>query len=132
MSLNCGLRRAYCSSPRLYVSMENPGGMILAGQDRRSRRKTCPSITLSTTNPAWTDSGANYSLRDERLATNCMRHGTAHRSTKDLLLTATATTTTTTNNNNSTTIIIVITTMHHLKLLISCSYTLHFIYIYLF
>jgi hypothetical protein len=27
------------------------GGMILTGENRRTRRKTCPSATLSTTNP---------------------------------------------------------------------------------
>jgi hypothetical protein len=32
-------------------------------ENRRTRRKTCPSATLSTTNPIWTDPGANPILR---------------------------------------------------------------------
>jgi hypothetical protein len=35
------------------------GGMILTGENRRTRRETCPSATLSTTNTTWTDPGAN-------------------------------------------------------------------------
>jgi hypothetical protein len=35
------------------MSMENDGGMILTGKNRRTRRKTCTSATLSTTNPTW-------------------------------------------------------------------------------
>jgi hypothetical protein len=37
------------------------GGIILTGENRRTRRKTCPSATLSTTNPTWTDLGTNRS-----------------------------------------------------------------------
>jgi hypothetical protein len=33
--------------------------MILARENRRTRRKTCPSATLSTTKPTWIDLGAN-------------------------------------------------------------------------
>jgi hypothetical protein len=32
---------------------------------------------LSTTNSMWTDPGMNPGLHDERLATNCLSHGTA-------------------------------------------------------
>jgi hypothetical protein len=39
--------------------------------------KTCPSATLSTTNPTWTDPGSNPGLRGGRLATNRLSHGTA-------------------------------------------------------
>jgi hypothetical protein len=39
--------------------------------------KTCPSVTLSTTNPTWTDPGSNPGLRGERPATNRLSHGTA-------------------------------------------------------
>jgi hypothetical protein len=49
----------------------------LAGENRITRRKTCPSATLSTTNPTWIDPGANSSLRGERPATNRLSHGTA-------------------------------------------------------
>jgi hypothetical protein len=53
------------------------GGMILTGKTRRTRRKTCPSATLSTTNPTSIDPGANPGLRGERPATNRLNHGTA-------------------------------------------------------
>jgi hypothetical protein len=66
---------AYYAFPRWY--MESNGGMILTGENQRIRRKTCPSATLSTTNPTWIDSGSNLSLRGERLATNDLSHGTA-------------------------------------------------------
>ena len=39
--------------------------------------KTCPSATLSTTNPTWTDAGSNPGLRGQRPATNRLSHGTA-------------------------------------------------------
>jgi hypothetical protein len=51
--------------------------MILTGENRRTLRKTCPSPTLSTTNPTWTDLGANMGLCCEKLATNCLSHGMA-------------------------------------------------------
>jgi hypothetical protein len=39
--------------------------------------KTCPSSTLSTTNPTWTDPGSNPGPRGERPATNRLSRGTA-------------------------------------------------------
>jgi hypothetical protein len=42
----------------------------LSGENRRTRRKTCPSVTLFTTNPTWIDPGAKPDLRGERPATN--------------------------------------------------------------
>jgi hypothetical protein len=51
--------------------------MILTGENRGSRRKTCPGATLSTTNPTWIDPGANPGLRGERPATNRLSHVTA-------------------------------------------------------
>jgi hypothetical protein len=59
------------------MSVESDGVMILTGENRRTRRKTCPSATLSTTNPTWIDPGANPGLRGERPATNDVSHGTA-------------------------------------------------------
>jgi hypothetical protein len=59
------------------MSLESYGGMILTGETRRTRRKTCPSATLSTTNPTWIDPGANPDLRSERPATNDLSHCTA-------------------------------------------------------
>jgi hypothetical protein len=33
--------------------------MKLTGENRSTRGKTCPSATLSTTNPTWTEPGSN-------------------------------------------------------------------------
>jgi hypothetical protein len=33
------------------MSVENDGGMILVEENQGTRRKNCPSATLSTTNP---------------------------------------------------------------------------------
>jgi hypothetical protein len=52
--------------------------MKLTGENQSTRRKTCPSATLSTTNPTWTDPGSNPGLRGERPATNRLSHGTAN------------------------------------------------------
>jgi hypothetical protein len=59
------------------MSMENDGGMILTGENQRTRRKTCPSATLSTTNPIWIDQGANPELLGQWPATEPpeLRHG---------------------------------------------------------
>jgi hypothetical protein len=51
--------------------------MKLTGKNRSTRAKTCPSDTLSTTNPKWTDPGSNPCLHDERPATNRLSRGTA-------------------------------------------------------
>jgi hypothetical protein len=51
--------------------------MKLTGENRSTRGKTCPSVTLSTTNPTWTDPGSNPGLHGERPATNRLSHGTA-------------------------------------------------------
>jgi hypothetical protein len=53
--------------------------MLLTGENRRTRRKTCPSSTLCTKNPTWTEPGANPGLRSERPVTKCLRHATAAR-----------------------------------------------------
>jgi hypothetical protein len=58
------------------MCLESDGGMILTGENRRTRRKTCPSATLSI-NPTWIDLGANLGLRGERPATNDLSHATA-------------------------------------------------------
>jgi hypothetical protein len=50
--------------------------MKLTGENRSTRRETCHSTTLSTTNPTWTDPGSNPGLRCERPATNRLSHGT--------------------------------------------------------
>jgi hypothetical protein len=51
--------------------------MKLTKDNRSTRGKTCPSTTLSNTNPTWTDPGSNTGLRGWRPATNRLSHGTA-------------------------------------------------------
>jgi hypothetical protein len=51
--------------------------MKLTGENRSTRGKTCPSATLSTTNPTWADPGWNPRLRGGRPAANRLSHGTA-------------------------------------------------------
>jgi hypothetical protein len=51
--------------------------MKLTGENRSARGKTCPSATLSTTNPTWTDPGSNPGLHRKRPAANRLSHGTA-------------------------------------------------------
>jgi hypothetical protein len=51
--------------------------MKLTGENRSTRGKTCPSATLSTTNPTWTDRGSNPGLRGGRPAANRLSRGTA-------------------------------------------------------
>jgi hypothetical protein len=50
--------------------------MIFAGETE-VLGENLPSATLSTTNPTWTDLGANPGPRGERPATNRLSHGTA-------------------------------------------------------
>jgi hypothetical protein len=47
------------------MSMKNHNGMILTGEDRKIRRKTCPSATSSITFPTWIDRGANLGLHGD-------------------------------------------------------------------
>jgi hypothetical protein len=70
MSLNCDHQLAYCSFPRLYMSIESCDGIILTRENRRTRRRTCPSATLFITISTLTNPGANSGLHDERSATN--------------------------------------------------------------
>jgi hypothetical protein len=49
--------------------------MKLTEGNRSTRRKTCPSATLSTINPPWTDPGSNPGLRGGRPAANRLSHG---------------------------------------------------------
>ena len=54
--------------------------MILTGENRSIRGETCPSVTLSTTNPTWNDRDRTRAsaVRGRRL-TDWLSHGTAHR-----------------------------------------------------
>jgi hypothetical protein len=51
--------------------------MKLTGENRSTGGETCPSVTLSTTNPTWTDPGSNTGLRGGRPAANRLSNGTA-------------------------------------------------------
>jgi hypothetical protein len=55
---------------------ESHGGTILTEENQGTRSKTCPSATLSTTNPTQTDSSAKPGLRCERPSTNRLSHDT--------------------------------------------------------
>jgi hypothetical protein len=45
--LTAAIKRLIIHHSRRYISMESHGGMILTGENRRTRRKTCPSATLT-------------------------------------------------------------------------------------
>jgi hypothetical protein len=51
--------------------------MTLTGENRSTRRKTCPSVTLYTKNPTSTDLGSKTGLCGDRLATNHFSYGTS-------------------------------------------------------
>jgi hypothetical protein len=53
------------------------GGMILTVENRRTRRNPCPSATMYTTIPRWTDPGAKPGLCGEIPTTNRLSYGTA-------------------------------------------------------
>jgi hypothetical protein len=48
------------------------------GKSKELGERTCPSATLSTTNPIWIYPGANPGRRSDRPATNRLNHGTTH------------------------------------------------------
>jgi hypothetical protein len=73
----CLLTLAYYTFPRRYEFGERRWNDILTTENRRTRRKICPSATLATTNPTWIDPGANPGLHGEKPATNDLSHGTA-------------------------------------------------------
>lgn len=43
----------------MYEWLWSSSGMILSGENQRTQRKACPSVTLPTTNPTWTALGLN-------------------------------------------------------------------------
>jgi hypothetical protein len=53
------------------------GGIKIGRGNRSTRRKTCPSVTLSTTNPTWPDPGSNSGRRGGKPATNRLSYGAA-------------------------------------------------------
>jgi hypothetical protein len=72
----CLLTLAYYAFPRWYEFGERRWNDIDRGK-WRTRRKICPSATLSTIYPTWIEPGANPGLRGDRPATNYLSHGTA-------------------------------------------------------
>jgi hypothetical protein len=48
-------------------------------ENQKPQRDTCPSANLSTTNPTWTDLGANPGLHCEMLATDHLSYGMAYK-----------------------------------------------------
>jgi hypothetical protein len=73
----CLLTLAYYVFPRWYEFGERRCNDIFTGENRRTRRKTCPRAALSITNPTWIDPGANPGHRGEMPATNDLSHGTS-------------------------------------------------------
>ena len=65
---------------RLYIdkiSVWETAGMILTGENWRTRSETCPNAALISTNPTWTSLGSNRDLHAEWFATNRLSHSTA-------------------------------------------------------
>jgi hypothetical protein len=60
----------------IYEYQESQWNDIDRGKPK-NLEKTCPSATLSTTNPTWIYVGANPGLSGGRPATNCLSHGMA-------------------------------------------------------
>ena len=56
------------------------GGMILTRENESTRRKTCLSAALTTTNPMWTGLILHLGLHEERHATNHLCLGSRWRS----------------------------------------------------
>jgi hypothetical protein len=63
--------------PRMIDDYEAFGVMRIGRGNRSTRKKTCPSATLSTTNPTWPDLGSNPGRRGVKPATNRLSYGTA-------------------------------------------------------
>jgi hypothetical protein len=56
----------------------------MTGEDRSTRKTTCPSTTLSTINPTSTDLGSNPGLYGDRRAIKCLNLGAVHRDGNDI------------------------------------------------
>jgi hypothetical protein len=61
--------------PQMTYEYASYGGMILAGENRRTQRKTCSTATSFYTNPTLTDPGANPGFYREMPATYSPCHG---------------------------------------------------------
>jgi hypothetical protein len=65
------------TGPLSSLQMIKSGGIILTGENSRTRRKPCRNATLSTTSPTWIALGANPSLCGEKPVTNRLNNDTA-------------------------------------------------------
>jgi hypothetical protein len=74
--LYCGHWLAYCTCPGWLWWWRIWWNEDWQGKPKYSE-KTCPSATLSTTNPAWPDPGSNPGRRGGKPATNRLSYGAA-------------------------------------------------------
>jgi hypothetical protein len=65
--------------------MQNVGGMILTGENRNNSRKASPNTTLYISNFKWIGLASNLDFRDEKRATNLLRHGPIARRLRKIL-----------------------------------------------
>jgi hypothetical protein len=63
--------------PQMIGEGDCGGGMKIGRGNRSTRIKTCPSATLSTTNPTWLDPGSKPGRRGGKPATNRLSYGAA-------------------------------------------------------
>jgi len=64
-----------CTAQRSNITGGGGGGAVAGGEDRRTRRETCPSSTLSTTNITHTGLESNTGLRCVKTNTDRLDHG---------------------------------------------------------
>jgi hypothetical protein len=67
----------FVHSPRQYMSEYRQQWNIDREKSNESE-KTCPSATLSITNPTWTDLGTNPGLHGQKPATNSLSYDPAY------------------------------------------------------
>jgi hypothetical protein len=63
--------------PQMIYQYGEPQCNDINKENWRTQSKTCPTATLSTINPTWTDPGMNLGLHGERPETNHLSHDTA-------------------------------------------------------
>lgn len=62
-------------SQMIYDLLWSNSGIVLTGKNQRTPWKTCPSATLSCTNPSWIVPGTNLGLPPEKLVINHLSYG---------------------------------------------------------
>jgi hypothetical protein len=73
-----GHQNVLLCQPWVIMMMEKLVQWRLAGETRNTRQETCPSATLSTTNPTWLHPGSKpRGRRDWKPATNRLSYGAA-------------------------------------------------------